>query len=145
MTTEIVDHLVEEVDGYYEAQITASVSVNSAGDPFSLYTETECMGRSCDTWVEPFEWLVSTTIDVEVGSDEEGATVVDATVGGLTIDTGPTGAEVTLDGCGTAMDALEFMGIDLVEVMLPSIEDMLISVLDDLFWADVETAIEACD
>ena len=129
--------------GYLDAEITIYVSVNSSAEPFSLYTELECIPSDCDGWVEPFEVNAFTEIALDVVVDDDGTQRLDATIGELTVDYALTGDDVYLEDCplGTVLDVFAFIGLDIVDLILPAIGDALNDAVGD-FAPELETTLE---
>lgn len=129
--------------GYLDTEITIFVNVNSSAEPFSLYTELECIPSDCDGWVEPFEVNAYTEIALDVVVDDDGTERLDATIGELTVDYALTGDDVYLEDCplGTVLDVFDFIGLDLVDLILPAIGDALNDTVAD-FGPELETTLE---
>jgi hypothetical protein len=129
--------------GYLDTEIKIYVNVNSSAEPFSLYTELACLPSDCDGWVEPFEVNAYTEIALDVVVDDDGTERLDATIGELTIDYALTGDDVYLEGCplGTVLDVFDFIGLDLVDLILPVIGDTLNDAVAD-FGPELETTLE---
>jgi hypothetical protein len=129
--------------GYLDIDIRMYVNVNNASDPFYLYLEALCIGDDCDAWVDPFEVNVATTMALEIVEDPEGNTSMDATIGELSFDYALTGDDVTIEGCalGTILDVLDFIGIDLIDLILPAVSGALDDAVADLA-PELETTLE---
>lgn len=120
--------------GYLDINLQLFVNVNSASAPFSMYLEAECIGDDCDAWVDPFEVNVATTMAIDIADDPEGNPTLDATIGELSFEYDLTGDDVTIESCalGTIIDILDFIGIDLVDLILPSVSGALDDAVADL-------------
>ncbi len=129
--------------GYLDVDLQLFVNVNSAAEPFYMYLEAECIGDDCDAWVDPFEVNVSTTMAIDVVEDPEGNPSIDATIGELTFEYELTGDDVTIEGCalGTIIDILDFIGIDLIDLILPSVSGALDDAVADLA-PELESTLE---
>jgi hypothetical protein len=129
--------------GYLDIDIQLFVNVNSASDPFYMYLEAECIGDDCDGWVDPFEVNVRTTMALDVVDDADGNPTMDATIGELSFEYDLTGDDVTLTGCalGTMLDVLDFIGIDLIDLILPSVSGSLDDAVGDLI-PELEATLE---
>jgi hypothetical protein len=134
--------------GYLDAEIRLYVNVNDEAIPFYLGTMLECIESSCDAWVDPFEVNVFTTIALEIIDDAEGNPQLDATIGELDFDYELTGDDVTIEDCaiGTVLDVFDFIGIDLIDLILPTVSGALDGAVGDLaptLEETIETAFAA--
>ena len=129
--------------GFLDVDIQLFVNVNSASDPFYLYLEAECIGDDCDGWVDPFEVNVNTTMALDVVEDADGNPTMDATIGDLSFGPDLSGDDVTLTGCalGTILDVLDFIGIDLIDLILPAVSGSLDDAVADML-PELETTLE---
>lgn len=120
--------------GYLDVEMRLFVNVNADTDPFYLYLEAECIGDDCDAWVEPFEVNVATTMALEIVEDAEGNPSMDATIGELTFEYDLSGDDVSIEDCalGTILDILDFIGIDLIDLILPAVSGSLDDAVGDI-------------
>ncbi len=142
---EFADVSITPSSGYLDTQLTLFVNVNDSASPFSLDTSLECIDSSCDAWVDPFEVNVLTTIALEIVDGPEGTPILDATVGDLDFSYELSGDDVAIDGCaiGTVLDVLDFIGIDLIDLLLPAVSGALDGAVDDLAPTLEETVEDA--
>ena len=131
--------------GYLDASLRLYVSISDEASPFYLDTMLECIESSCDAWVDPFEVNVLTTIALEIVDDPEGNPRLDATIGELDFDYTLSGDDVTIDDCaiGTVLDVFDFIGIDLIDLILPAVSGALDGAVGDLAPTLEETVEEA--
>ena len=131
--------------GYLDASLRLYVSISDETSPFYLDTMLECIESSCDAWVDPFEVNVLTTVALEIVDDPEGNPLLDATFGELEFDYALSGDDVTIDDCaiGTVLDVFDFIGIDLIDLILPSVSGALDDAVGDLAPTLEETVEEA--
>jgi len=129
--------------GYLDVDVEIEVQINSASDPFYLYTELECIGSTCDGRVEPFVVDAQTTIALDVTTDAEGNPSLDATIGSLAIDYELSGDTVHLEDCaiGTILDILGFFGLDVIDLLLPAVQGALDDAVAD-FGPEIESLLE---
>jgi len=131
--------------GYLDASLRLYVNINDEAAPFYLDTMLECIESSCNAWVDPFEVNVLTTIALEVVDDPEGNPQLDATIGDLEFDYALSGDDVTIDDCaiGTVLDVFDFIGIDLIDLILPTVSGALDGAVGDLAPTLEETVEDA--
>ena len=131
--------------GYLDASLRLYVSISDEASPFYLDTMLECIESSCDAWVDPFEVNVLTTVALEIVDDPEGNPLLDATFGELEFDYALSGDDVTIDDCaiGTVLDVFDFIGIDLIDLILPSVSGALDDAVGDLAPTLEETVEDA--
>ena len=131
--------------GYLDAELRLYVNVNDEVSPFYIDTMLLCLESSCDAWVDPFEVNVLTTVALEIVDDAEGNPQLDATIGDLEFDYALSGEDVTIDGCaiGTVLDVFDFIGIDLIDLILPAVSGALDDAVSDLAPTLEETVEEA--
>ncbi len=134
----IVDASLVPQTGYLALDADIQISVNSSSDPMELYYELECLGDSCDTWVDPFLANMQTTIAMTVVDG-----VLDAQIGSVDVSYDLSGDDIHLSGCaiGTVEDILNWFGISLFDLLLPLVEDQLLSAVAD-FGPEIEALLE---
>jgi hypothetical protein len=140
---EFTDIQITPNTGYLDIDIDIEVQINSVADRFSLYTELECIGSTCSGRVEPFMVNATTTMALDVTEDADGVPGMNASIGELSIDHGLTGDAVHLEDCaiGTVMDILDLFGLDIVDLILPALDDALDDAVAD-FGPEIETLLE---
>ena len=101
---------------------------------FYLDTMLECIESSCDAWVDPFEVNVLTTIALEIVDDPEGNPAARCDDWRADFDYTLSGDDVTVDDCaiGTVLDVFDFLGIDLIDLILPAVSGALDGAVGDL-------------
>ncbi len=130
--------------GRLDLEITLLVGVNSPSDPFYLHGEVECIGTSCDGYVDPFYATVTTELGLRVIPDPTtGEPTLDATVGDLDLSYTLTGANIHLDNCfiGTVEDVLNWFGLSIYDLILSLAAPYIDGLLGD-FAPEIETLLE---
>lgn len=138
----IVDASLVPQSGYLALSADLQVQVNSPSDPMALYYELECLGDTCDGYVDPFNASLETTIAmriVEVG----GVPTLDAQIGTIDVSYDLSGEDIHLDGCvlGTIEDILNWFGLSLFDLVLGLVEGELQSAVAD-FGPEIEAVLE---
>lgn len=138
----IVDASLVPQSGYLAMSADMLVSVNAPSDPLALYYELECLGDTCDGYVDPFNASLNTTIAmqiVEVG----GVPTLDAQIGTIDLGYDLSGDDIHLDGCalGTVEDILNWFGISLFDLVLGLVEGEINSAVAD-FGPEIEALLE---
>jgi len=120
VTLGISDAVIRPANGYLEVTADIQIAVNSASDPFRVWTTLECIDSTCDAWVEPFHVGISTWIDMQVIDGPDGKPVLDANIGDIGLDLGLSGDQIKLRGCALATinDILSFFGLNLFDIIL---------------------------
>jgi len=120
VTLGITDAVIRPANGYLEVTADLEIAVNSASDPFRVWTTLECINSTCDAWVDPFRVGISTWIDMQVIDGPDGKPVLDANIGDISLDLGLSGDQIQLRGCALATinDILDFFGLNLFDIIL---------------------------
>lgn len=128
--------------GYLAVDIDLTVAVNSSSDPMAMYVALECIGDTCDGYVDPFTVHVTTTLGLDVVEGADGP-VLDATVSDIVLDLGLTGDQIHLDNCviGVVADVLDFFGLNIYDLILTFAEPYLLDAVSG-FGPQIETLIE---
>ncbi len=139
----VQDATIVPRDGYLELDVDLLVWLNDGSDPFSLYTEFECIGDTCDGNVEPFNATVTSTIALEVVTGEDGTPVLDATVGNIDVAYDLASEDINLANCSidTLESVLNVLGLSLYDFVLGMADSQLQSSIADL-GPQIESAIE---
>jgi hypothetical protein len=140
---QILEAIITPMDGYLDLDITLEVMINDSSDKFDMTTHLICIEDTCEAYVQPFEAYVNTTIAMELVDDGAGGVAIDATVGDLAVDYDLEGADINLDSCavGTIEDIFNFFGGSLYDLILPLVDPILQSQIQDM-GPDIEEAIE---
>jgi len=143
ISLEFTDIAITPNVGYLDIDLEIEVQINNISDPFYLYTELECIGSTCDGRVEPFTVNASTTMALDVSEGADGLPSMNAAIGELSVEHGLSGDAVHLEDCaiGTILDILDFIGIDLIDILLPAVDGALDDAIGD-FGPEIETLIE---
>ncbi|MCB9779133.1 MAG: hypothetical protein H6742_11265 [Alphaproteobacteria bacterium] len=141
VTLSIADAALVPNSGYLTLDADLRIEVNDASVPMQLYTELECIGDTCDVWVDPFTANINTTLALAV---DERTGLLDAQIGTINLDYSDlTSGKIHLENCwiGTVEDILNFFGLSLFDIVLGLVGGELEGAVAD-FGPQIEVLIE---